>query len=59
MFCKWSIFVQGLTQGGSVDNAIVVDDYRILNEDGLRYEDEFVRHKVLDATVIYTFWVIV
>lgn len=40
---------QGLAQGGSVDNAIVVDDYRILNEDGLRYEDEFVRHKVLDA----------
>jgi len=38
-----------LAQGGSVDNAIVVDDYRILNEDGLRYEDEFVRHKVLDA----------
>ncbi len=40
---------KGLAQGGSVDNAIVVDDYRILNEDGLRYEDEFVRHKVLDA----------
>ncbi len=40
---------QGLAQGGSVDNAIVVDDYRILNEDGLRYEDEFVRHKILDA----------
>ncbi len=40
---------RGLVQGGSVDNAIVVDDYRILNEDGLRYEDEFVRHKVLDA----------
>ena len=39
----------GLARGGSVDNAIVVDDYRILNEDGLRYEDEFVRHKVLDA----------
>jgi UDP-3-O-[3-hydroxymyristoyl] N-acetylglucosamine deacetylase len=32
-----------------MDNAIVVDDYRVLNEDGLRYEDEFVRHKVLDA----------
>lgn len=32
-----------------MDNAIVVDDYRILNSDGLRYEDEFVRHKVLDA----------
>ena len=40
---------KGLAQGGSVDNAIVVDDYRILNEDGLRYEDEFVSHKVLDA----------
>ena len=40
---------KGLAQGGSVDNAIVVDEYRILNEDGLRYEDEFVRHKVLDA----------
>ncbi|CAA0083905.1 UDP-3-O-acyl-N-acetylglucosamine deacetylase [BD1-7 clade bacterium] len=40
---------KGLARGGSVDNAIVVDDYRILNEDGLRYEDEFVKHKVLDA----------
>lgn len=40
---------RGLAQGGSVDNAIVVDEYRILNEDGLRYEDEFVKHKVLDA----------
>ncbi len=38
-----------LALGGSVDNAIVVDDYRILNEDGLRYEDEFVKHKMLDA----------
>jgi len=38
-----------LALGGSMDNAIVVDDYRIMNEDGLRYEDEFVRHKVLDA----------
>ena len=38
-----------LALGGSVDNAIVVDDYRILNEDGLRYEDEFVKHKILDA----------
>ena len=35
--------------GGSMDNAIVVDDYRILNDDGLRYEDEFVKHKILDA----------
>lgn len=40
---------KGLAQGGSVDNAIVVDEYRILNEEGLRYEDEFVKHKVLDA----------
>tara|TARA_R110001583_G_scaffold1582_1_gene12282 strand:+ start:1774 stop:2673 length:900 start_codon:yes stop_codon:yes gene_type:complete len=38
-----------LAQGGSVDNAIVVDDYRVLNEEGLRYDDEFVKHKVLDA----------
>ena len=40
---------QGLVQGGSFDNAIVVDEYRILNEDGLRYDDEFVKHKILDA----------
>ena len=40
---------RGLARGGSLDNAIVIDDYRVLNEDGLRYEDEFVRHKVLDA----------
>lgn len=38
-----------LTLGGSLDNAIVLDDFRVLNEDGLRYEDEFVRHKILDA----------
>lgn len=38
-----------LALGGTLDNAIVVDDYRILNEDGLRYEDEFVKHKILDA----------
>ncbi len=38
-----------LALGGNLDNAIVVDDYRILNEDGLRYEDEFVKHKILDA----------
>jgi len=38
-----------LVLGGSLSNAVVVDDYRILNEDGLRYEDEFVKHKVLDA----------
>lgn len=39
----------GLARGGSLDNAIVLDSFRILNEDGLRYDDEFVRHKVLDA----------
>ncbi|TCS41711.1 UDP-3-O-acyl-N-acetylglucosamine deacetylase [Reinekea marinisedimentorum] len=38
-----------LALGASVNNAIAVDDYKVLNEDGLRYEDEFVRHKVLDA----------
>jgi len=38
-----------LAMGGSIDNAIVLDDFRVLNEDGLRYEDEFVRHKILDA----------
>lgn len=40
---------KNLALGGSLDNAIVVDDYRILNEDGLRYQDEFVKHKILDA----------
>jgi UDP-3-O-[3-hydroxymyristoyl] N-acetylglucosamine deacetylase len=40
---------QNLALGGSVDNAVVVDDYRVLNEEGLRYEDEFVKHKILDA----------
>ncbi len=40
---------QNLALGGSLDNAIVVDEYRVLNEDGLRYEDEFVKHKILDA----------
>ncbi len=39
----------GLARGGSLDNAIVLDEYRILNSDGLRYEDEFAKHKVLDA----------
>jgi UDP-3-O-[3-hydroxymyristoyl] N-acetylglucosamine deacetylase len=39
----------GLARGGGPDNAIVLDDFRILNDDGLRYEDEFVKHKVLDA----------
>jgi UDP-3-O-[3-hydroxymyristoyl] N-acetylglucosamine deacetylase len=40
---------QGLAMGGSMENAIVMDEYRVLNTDGLRYGDEFVKHKVLDA----------
>jgi UDP-3-O-[3-hydroxymyristoyl] N-acetylglucosamine deacetylase len=44
-----SLREQNLALGGSLDNAIVLDDYRVLNEDGLRYEDEFVKHKILDA----------
>jgi len=40
---------RGLGLGGSLDNVVVVDDYRILNSDGLRYDDEFVKHKILDA----------
>ena len=39
----------GLARGGSLENAIVLDEYKILNDDGLRYKDEFVRHKILDA----------
>jgi len=39
----------GLARGGSLDNAIVLDEHRILNNEELRYEDEFVRHKILDA----------
>lgn len=39
----------GLAQGGGLDNAVVLDEYRVLNSDGLRYGDEFVKHKVLDA----------
>ena len=39
----------GLALGGNLDNAIVMDEYRILNSDGLRYDDEFVKHKILDA----------
>ena len=39
----------GLAQGGGLDNAVVLDEYRVLNNDGLRYADEFVKHKVLDA----------
>jgi len=41
--------VRDLALGGSLDNAIVLDEYRVLNSDGLRYHDEFVKHKVLDA----------
>ena len=40
---------RNLGLGGSMDNAIVLDEFRVLNEDGLRYPDEFVRHKILDA----------
>jgi UDP-3-O-[3-hydroxymyristoyl] N-acetylglucosamine deacetylase len=40
---------RGLSLGGSMDNAIVVDDYKVLNTEGLRYDDEFVKHKILDA----------
>jgi len=40
---------RNLARGGSMDNAVVLDDYRVLNADGLRYENEFVRHKILDA----------
>ncbi len=40
---------KGLARGGSLDNAIVVDDFRVLNAEGLRMEDEFVKHKALDA----------
>jgi len=38
----------GFAKGGSLDNAVVIDDFRIINEDGLRFKDEFVRHKILD-----------
>ncbi|HUF19577.1 MAG TPA: UDP-3-O-acyl-N-acetylglucosamine deacetylase [Burkholderiales bacterium] len=44
-----SMRAQGLALGGSMDNAIVMDEFRVLNMDGLRYEDEFVKHKALDA----------
>ena len=51
---KTGWFIEALRQnnlalGGSLDNAVVLDDYRVLNEDGLRYENEFVKHKILDA----------
>ena len=47
---------RGLALGGSMDNAIVVDDYKVLNAEGLRYDDEFVKHKILDA--IGDMWVL-
>ena len=47
---------RGLGLGGSMDNVIVVDDYRVLNSDGLRYDDEFVKHKILDA--IGDMWIV-
>lgn len=40
---------KGLVKGGSLDNAVVLDDYRVINSEGLRFEDEFVRHKILDT----------
>jgi UDP-3-O-[3-hydroxymyristoyl] N-acetylglucosamine deacetylase len=44
-----SLRSRDLALGGSMDNAVVLDDYRVLNTEGLRYDDEFVRHKILDA----------
>lgn len=44
-----SLRAKGLGLGGGLDNAIVMDDYRVLNQGGLRYDDEFVKHKILDA----------
>ena len=44
-----SLRASNLALGGSLDNAVVLDDYRVLNEDGLRYMDEFVKHKILDS----------
>lgn len=44
-----SLHANNLALGGSLDNAIVLDDYRVINDEGLRYEDEFVKHKILDA----------
>ena len=44
-----SLRANGLAMGGSLDNAVVMDEFRVLNSDGLRYADEFVKHKILDA----------
>jgi UDP-3-O-[3-hydroxymyristoyl] N-acetylglucosamine deacetylase len=41
--------MNGLARGGNMDNAVVIDEFKVLNEGGLRFEDEFVRHKILDA----------
>ena len=46
---KPNVRARNLALGGNLDNAIVLDEFRVLNEDGLRYEDEFVKHKILDA----------
>ena len=47
--CERAAGANGLALGGGLDNAIVMDDYKVLNADGLRYNDEFVKHKILDA----------
>src|SRR5476651_1750559 len=44
-----SLRASGLAMGGSLENAVVMDEFRVLNSDGLRYADEFVKHKILDA----------
>ena len=44
-----SLRASGLAMGGSLENAVVMDEFRVLNTDGLRYADEFVKHKILDA----------
>ena len=46
---RYLVFSGRLALGGSLENAIVMDEYRVLNSDGLRYADEFVKHKILDA----------
>ncbi len=48
----------GLAQGGTLDNAIVLDDFHVLNPDGLRSQDEFAKHKLLDAMGDLYVWVI-
>lgn len=46
----------GLARGGSLDNAIVMDEFRVLNSDGLRYDDEFVKHKILTPSATCICW---